>query len=215
MGSTINKVSQAKKDTKTLGNQMNQFATNIANTSNYLKQMMNGDSQNAYWDGKAAHEWYDNCIVYLSKMCGNYANSYKVYEKLAKEVDKADGKRISKKKAFLARYDGTIYTKNVSNKDLNSLKLSGVPATVHDDSSSDCNTKTAYKCYINLKQSLMELANYTNNMNKTWESIKSYTKGDLHKKSGGRITALDKREKEIKNVANKLEEEFIGDVLFK
>lgn len=215
MGSKIKKVTQAKSDTKKLAGQLNQFADNISTTRNQLQEMMNGDGTYAYWDGKAAHDWYDSAISYLNKMCGNYDNSYKIFEKLAKKVDSAEGKKVSKKKSFLARFDGSVYTNIVKNKSLASLKLTGVPATIHDDSSTDDNTKTAYKCYIKLKQALVDLADYTNKMNKTWESIKNNTEGDLKKNADGRITHLDEREKEIKSVANKLEEEFIGDVLFK
>lgn len=215
MGSKIKKVTQAKSDTKKMAGQLNQFATNIDATRKQLQEMMNGDGQNAYWDGKAAHEWYDSAINYLSKMCDNYDNSYQIFADLAKKVDRAEGKKVSKKKSYLARFDGSPYTNVVKNKSVAALKISGVPATIHDDSSTDDNTKTAYKCYIKLKQSLVELADYTNKINKTWESIKNNTEGDLKKNADTRIKRLDDREKEIKNVANKLEEEFIGDVLFK
>ena len=220
MGSTIKKMSTAKKQVADLNKDMQKYSTKIIEAILELNDMMKGDGTNAYWQGEAAVNWYNQAITKINKMIDNYNKSYKEFSDYAKVIDKAETKRKYKGqgkmaiKALVEQATGSSYTQGVvSNMDNNRMSTT-LPTTVSADAVNDDQTKASYTKYQALLSTLAQLKSVCERMENDWISVANNTTGKMHTDANNRNTHMKNRKSEIEECSRQLESEYIGDLLF-
>lgn len=221
MGSTIKKMTTAKRQVGDLKKDLNNYSAKLIEAKDALNTMMKGDGTDAYWQGEAAAKWYQNAIQKINKMMGNYNNSYDEFVDYAKVIDKAETKRKFKGsgkaaiKALVAQANGSQYTSGTKYKNMDKEKISAtLPGTVNTDTVNDDQTKASYRSYLKLVNALNSLINICNTMKTDWSNIANNTKGTMHTDAGKRNKYMDNRKKEIESCRDSLTQDYIGDILF-
>lgn len=220
MGSKIKSIKKAKTQLGSMKTQMRSYAEKLINAKDTLNTMMKGNGTDAYWQGQSAVEWYTSAIASINKMMDNYKNTYNEFRDYAVLVEKAKTKAelkgLSKalRQKYVAQCTGSTFTSGVK-RDLANEKISPtLPATVNADVANDDQTRQSFSAYIRLKNSLTGLQGICEKINVTWQNAAANTSGKMNSDANTRAKQIAARKKEIAAAASRLEENYVGDMLF-
>lgn len=214
MGSKVKSVKKGKTQITDLKTHMKSYASKIDVVSDELKKMMKGNGTDAYWQGANAYDWYTMAYTYLNKIVGNYKNSYNEFADYATLYARAKAKSNEKiKKSTLKLIDGTTFTTGVK-KNVDSKKITSIPATVNKDASNDDQNTSSYATFRKMKDALNSLVSITNKLSNDWKNVAANTTGKMHSDAANRQKYMNNRKGEISRTLRELDENYIGDMLF-
>lgn len=124
-GSSIKKLSTARKQIDTLKKKMNDLSASIDTFSTQLNVMMKGNGTDSYWQGQNAIDWYNKAIKGLKDIANNYTNTYAEFEDFTILYHRglAKSKYKIKNKQALKAYNGAEFRQGVKkNKEDKKIK---------------------------------------------------------------------------------------------